>query len=316
LGDRLSEIFSRQEKFTANFIHPRVAGVGTKRAYSKQMVLGMLSELDELLRATGNWKGHRYGAISELPRGVLEECVDIFKYLLNILLTYGYGSDDLFAGFHEKSLVVEERFRWEKNLEALGSLDNVVAVDLDGVLAAYPENWIEFLNEFGKLPAILSLEDFSFSSVPLPSIPRHEYMKLKHRFREEGYESAKVEPTESASLFTNNLRLNGFKVVILSARPCHKYKRIMTDTIMWLQEHDFHYDAVLWDAEKHIRIIEQFPTLRFMVEDHPRIALEVASLGYKVYLVDRPYNQDVKHPNISRVSSLMDINKGQECCID
>lgn len=308
--DELAEMFKQQSAFQRNFFQPEGADDEARTDYTKEMVLNIIEELDELLKATGNWKEHRYEPSQPRKSGIQEECVDVFKYLVNIMLAYGITPSSFMKAFDSKSLVVEERYAWEKTLSSLKLKDKVAAVDLDGVLAAYPENWLAYLSKL--LGTAYTLDDFSFIEAPLPSIPRNVYMRLKHEYRESGHETLYVDVVSGAASFTNALRLRGYKVIILSARPYKKYKRMLADTILWLRKHRIHYDAVLWDQHKHVRIIEQFPQLSFMVEDNPRIASQVASLGYRCYLLNRPYNQGVSHPNISRVSKLDEIVKEVE----
>jgi hypothetical protein len=208
----------------------------------------------------------------------------------------------------EKSMVVEERFAWEKALASFNDMDKVAAIDLDGVLAAYPEGWLDYLNKELKPNVPFTMVDFNFTDAPLPGIDRRTYMALKHDYREAGRESIDVKAFHGVDLFTKALKDLGYKIVILSARPFRLYKRMMGDTICWLKKNKVLYDAILWDQEKHIRIIEQLPFLKFMVEDNPKVAFEVASLGYQVYLIDRPYNKfDNSRQKITRVSDLMDI---------
>jgi len=310
-GDRLERIFERQRMFSKEFINPETTSEDDKISYVKEMLLHILSEGDELLKATGKWKKFRFISDETKISGIEEEAIDIFKFVLNILYAYNRLNADSFEEtFNRKSLVVEERFKWEKKLQTLTPNDKVCALDLDGVLAKYPENWINFLNQKRGLtaPIPIRLEDFQFISAPLPEIPRRKYYEWKHEFREQGFESLYVDPMEEASEFTKKVKDLGYNIIILSARPYKEYKRIMPDTIEWLRKHNILYDAVYWDSEKHVRILRDVPFLTFIVEDNPNIANEVASLGYSVYLLSRPYNKDSYiSENIVRINNLLEI---------
>jgi len=303
--DKLYEMWERQRRFTENFIPPWALQI-EKIQYTKEMLLALVAEIDELLKATGKWKMHRESPSRFSRSGLIEEAVDIFKYLLNILVVFDIKPEEFVEEFERKSLVVEERYKWEQGLTAIkASKLKAAAVDLDGVLARYPENWISYLNQ--KLCTQYTLEDYDFE-LPFPEIPRHQYYELKHEFRDKGFESASVLPFEDAAEFTKELHKRGYKIIILSARPYERYKRIQSDTILWMRNHNIEYDAFLWSSKKHIKIIEEIPHLSFMVEDDPRIANQVASMGYICFLRERPYNRE--YPTLDgviRVRNLMEI---------
>jgi len=304
--DRLAEMWEIQRRFNNNFIDPKNAYIDEKVAYVKEMLLHLVAEMDELLAATGRWKKHRFVNASPTMSGILEEGIDMLKFLINIFITFGITADEVYEEFKRKSLVVEERFKWEQTLHNLKPTDKVAAIDLDGVLARYPENWIAYLNE--NLGTQYTLQDVEFTEVPFPEIPRSKYFELKHKFRDEGFESLYVEPFEDAATFTEALKELGYKIVILSARPYQKYKRIQSDTIMWMKKHGIKYDAFIWDEKKHLRILSEVPQVEFIVEDDPRVALEVAACGYTCFLRDRPYNRNTtQSPNIIRVRTLSEI---------
>jgi len=308
--DKLEEMFEVQKRFSRNFIDPSECSEEEKIRYVTEMLINMDSEHAELLKSLGGWKKFRLEKVETKESGIIEECVDIWKFILNILYTYNVSPVEFHYNFLRKSLVVEERYKWEKELRNLTPQNKVCALDLDGCLAKYPENWIAFLNHQRGLTAEapLRLEDFQFTFAPLPQIPRRKYYEWKHEFREEGFESLHVEPMEEASEFTKKIKDLGYKIIVLSARPYKEYKRMMVDTIEWLHKHNILYDAVYWSEEKHVRILRDVPFLKFMVEDNPVIANEVASLGYKVFLINRPYNIDIKvQNNIERINNLLEI---------
>jgi len=303
--DRLNDIWEIQRRFNENFISSS-ASIDAKVAYTKEMLLHIVAEIDELLNSTGKWKNFRFSKEKPTISGIVEEAVDIWKFLLNILIVFDVKPGEFFEEFKRKSIVVEERYKWEKLLRDIKPTDKVAALDLDGVLARYPENWIEFVNR--ELGTNYTIKDFEFCEAPLPQIPRQKYYELKHKFREEGWESLHVWVFEDAPVFTRKLKEMGYKIVILSARPYKKYKRIQADTIQWMKRFHISYDAFLWDNEKHMRILEEVPNLSFMVEDDLKIANEVGALGYKVFLRDRPYNRGRIHsPNVIRVRNLLEI---------
>jgi FMN phosphatase YigB (HAD superfamily) len=274
------------------------------KRFVKEQVLCIHSELDELLEALGNWKSHRLLLKEPSTSGILEECVDIWKYLVNILTVVGLESEQFVDEFHRKSKVVEDRSQWEQVLRGLQDSKNVVVLDLDGVLAKYSEHWVRFLRQQGY-----DVDKFDCDGTHwCPQIPRIEYYELKHKFRENGFESMTVDAYEDAAAFTKGLKDRGYNIVIMSSRPYKQYKRIQTDTAMWLASHDILYDAFIWDNKKREQVLRRLPNMTFMVEDSLEIAKGIAACGYQVYLREQYYNSsDFSWRGIKRVSSLLEI---------
>ena len=79
--------------------------------------------------------------------------------------------------------------------------------------------------------------------------------------------------------------------------------------MFWLKNNKIKYDALFFDENKDEKIIQKFPKLNFMIEDHGDNALKIAKRGYKVFLVDKPYNRGIKHNNVIRVVTLKEIFK-------
>lgn len=300
----MEDLWARQEEFNVQHIDPLTASRSEVISFVKEMVLGIHSECNEILTALGEWKPHRPQQVPVKEVGILEECVDVFKYLMNILIVNGYGPKPFIDEFHRKSKVVEDRFRWENALLKMAFSEKVAAIDLDGVLAQYPESWLDFLQNHGY--PHLTMENAKGWHM-FPSIPRDKYYYLKHKFRDLGFESLTPKPFDDAAEFTKCLKDMGYDIVVLSSRPYKEYKRIQTDTSIWLDTADITVDAFVWDSKKRDRIVSQFPKLSFFVEDSRSTANEIGLLGIQVFLRDRPYNHGPLSPNVVRVESLLDI---------
>ena len=95
---------------------------------------------------------------------------------------------------------------------------------------------------------------------------------------------------EGAAELTKKLKEAGYQIIILTARPYKTYSRIYSDTLKFLNDNDIQFDAIIWDKEKHIKIIKEFPNLEFMIEDTPEICEAVAQQGYPVYVPETPAN--------------------------
>ena len=79
-----------------------------KEELTQSFILHLLEELSEILRET-NYKKHSKHIEVDVEK-LKEECVDLFKYLLNILLVWDVDAKEFSELFIKKSKIVDERF--------------------------------------------------------------------------------------------------------------------------------------------------------------------------------------------------------------
>jgi uncharacterized HAD superfamily protein len=273
----------------------------------------MIDEIMELIRET-NWKGHRKDKVHTIDSNILEESIDIFKYWLSIMVLMEYSPEDFIEEYQRKSSVVEQRYKQEKQLNF--ESNKIVGVDIDGVLADYPDCFINYVND--KVGTNFKAEDLDQYNLyeAITDIPTEVMKELKHDFRKSG-QLKKVGVLPGAKEFLQSLRNKSYKIVLLSARPYKEYRRIFADTKEWLDKNGLIYDAILWDEDKLNRLIREFGenNVSFFVEDNLKNANSI-SKSTKVYLLDKSYNQGKTDSNISRVNNLREVLEGEEKRVD
>ena len=296
-------MWNRQKEFNKNFVDYKNLSIGDKQKFTKDYVLYMHSELSEMLREI-NYKCHR-NEKDIIESNVKEEWIDIFKYWLSIGLLWDWNPETFIGEFERKSEVVEQRYIQEKQLDLVNK-DRCIAVDIDGVLANYPISFQNFIMK--KENVWVDLKGYDLYEQYAGVLGRERMIELKHEYRDSG-EKRNIPVCDGAKEFLDHFYDEAYTIILLTSRPYKKYSRIFADTIEWLKKNDLKYHAIIWDEEKNYEAIKQFPKIEFMVEDHPRFAINIAKLGYRVYLVDRPYNQGVEntHEKIDRVKSVKDI---------
>jgi uncharacterized HAD superfamily protein len=131
--------------------------------------------------------------------------------------------------------------------------------------------------------------------------------ELKHEFRKSG-ELKNVGVFPGAKVFLNTLRNKDYKIVLLSARPYKKYRRIFADTQEWLSENGLVHDAILWDEDKMDRLIREFgeDNVEFFIEDNLENANSISKTT-NVYLINKSYNKGKINENVIRVNSLKEV---------
>lgn len=293
--DKLKKMFEIQRRINEKLIG---LPIEERQQQTKQFVLAATGELYELL-AEINWNDWKK-PIDVIEANIIEEAVDVMKFLMNILLVWGVDDKIFFEQFERKSMVVEQRLKQFIVLKEIKeSRTKVCAIDLDGVIVVYPDNWIRFINS-KKGTYFINLYEVK------KAIGNKEYLDLKHEYRQTGQkEYLPLNP--GALSFVQKLKDMGYSVVIITKRPYKKYFRLFADTKKNLDGHGIPYDAILFDSEKHKVIVKELPNLEFMVEDNKVIANEVGSWSYKCFLMDNIYNQGETHPNVIRVKSFNEI---------
>lgn len=285
----LDEAWRRQTEFNANFVPFDKLNRADREAWTKDYILYIQGELIELAQNL-SWKIHRRENLQVVHSNIVEELVDIFKYWNSICLVWEVTPEKFIQEWLRKTEVVEQRFRQEY-ARPWNPTDYkaCVVVDIDGVLADYVKGFLEFVcRETGV--EIPEPHEKDFYSHIGRFVGYERAYELKHQFRERG-QKLLLDVLPGSVEFMNRMRQEGAYLLLMSARPYKKYKRIMADTLQWLKAHSIPYDSILWDENKEDRIIKEYPFARFVVEDSYDNALRIASKGIPVYLRDTTYNQ-------------------------
>ena len=286
----LEKIWQVQETFNNNFVRPENLSLDEKQKYTKEYVLHIVSELDEVLREI-NWKLHRKNKEEVIRQNLIEEIVDVFKYWCSLAQMWDITPEEFSEEFRRKSLVVEQRYKQERQLKLLED-KNVIGVDIDGVLADYPNCFYTFIREtLGKEYTECTTE---------------EYVKTKHEYRSSGYKK-NLPLIEGAIEGMKKLKQAGYTIVLLTARPYHKYPRMFADTIDWLTNNNIPYDALLWNENKEEAILKEFPNMRFFIEDNLENATKISSKGKTVYLLNSKTKIEKLIPHIIAIHNWEEL---------
>ena len=299
----LQKIWNRQKKFDKFFvdtvakdlkIYDEDCTVEARELRTKELAYHMIRELTELIEET-NSKPHVLSKKEVNKQNIIEEYIDIFKYFINIGLTWGIEADDVIKEFERKSTVVEQKFNQELMLRKLTSDDKIAAIDIDGVLAAYPQSVFDWA-------LTNNLISRSYETVDEFLFDRHsfaEWHAIKHKYRSMGGKQfAKLLP--GAKELLDTLRGLGFKIVLLTARPYQKYIRIFADTIAWLKMNELHFDAIIFNRDKEDVVLSRFPNnVHIFVDDDAANVLKVAKAGVNLcYVVGSTVGSYQFHDNV------------------
>jgi len=276
--DKLLEIFEIQERFTEKFFAKQGLTIDDVRnnkelkvKWNKEYVLALSKEVYEVLDEI-DWKMHTSKKSEDVNDNVLEECVDVLKYLFGIIQLNGFNVNELHQKFIDKSKVVEAKFNQEEVMKKIKASDKKIAfIDIDGVLADWPGGFL-------KWAGYKSLAQFK------SDVDKKEQYRIKSEYRTCGIKG-KLDVLDGAVSFMQETCKN-YNVVLLTARPYKKYFRIYSDTLSWLKENDICYDAIVFDEEKEKYIINNFDPeqVAFCLDDDIGNANKLHDSGFKVYL--------------------------------
>jgi len=258
-----------------------------KVTLTKEYLLHIATEFDELLSAVGTWKTHKLRK-EEPPKisGIIEELVDILKFIINIALVWGITPDDFVEKWKEKTIVNKHKLLQEKRLIALREKP-VAIFDVDGVLNDFPEKWISYINS--QLKTEFKIRDF----LEIPKrVPFEIYKSLKHEFYEDF--SSEVEFTDEARRVLTELKRRGVSIVLLTSRPISRYKKFYYEMIVGLNRSGIPFDVLIEDREKGLRIIKDFHNVLFAVDDEPYYVKDISSYRIRALLYRKPYNSSFR----------------------
>lgn len=300
----MKRIWDDQKKFNRNFVDFGNLTQSEKETHTKDYCLQLLGEVSELLREI-NYKTHRKNH-QVIESNLKEEWIDIFKYWLSLGVLWGWDFKDFEEEYVRKSKVVEQRFGQELGKD-WNSETKCVALDIDGVLADYPLSFQNFIKQ--KTGAWVNLKGYDLYHEYGEVIGQERIRELKQLYRESG-QKRHIPLCGGAKALCDEIHSKGYRIIFLTSRPYKQYSRIFADTMEWLEKNGLKRegDAIIFDEEKNYKAIREFPSIEFMVEDNSKFAMNIAKLGYKVYLVDKNYNQGTEHENIKRIMKLGEIN--------
>jgi len=317
---QFEELYRIQEEFTEKFFREKyslspedIKSNKDKKIYwNKDYILMLIKEATEMLDEI-DFKNHVSKDTDDIEDNFLEEGIDVLKYLLGIFVINGFTADDIISKFQDKSKVVEAKFRQEKSInEIKAKKDPIAFIDIDGILATWPNNYIDFVNaklnrHYKTLPELKA------------GVDKKLQYELKNEYRLNGSKKD-LGVIEGAKGFLDRLKKDNFNIVLLTARPYKKYFRIYSDTLEWLNKHGLKYDCIIFDEEKEKYIINKFykKNVKFIVEDQIDNAKKLSENGFKVYLrfnaklyKDKTTIDDIKDTlkstNITVIKSLREI---------
>lgn len=174
-------------------------------------------------------------------------------------------------------------------------MDRICIVDVDGILNYYPECWVDFVNkETGS--------DFKDKDEVMNKLSHDVYASLKDKYRMSDFK-ANLKIRKSALEVLEYLKSKGYFIVLTTSRPFERYSSLAAMTAKWLDKNNVPYDALITKSER----LKKFPHADFCIEDELEDTNLIAKAGYKVFLFNKSCDNEILHPNVTRIKDLKKI---------
>lgn len=284
----LNQLFEDQLDFQTMMIRDGAYPAATheeRTARTKEMVLHLFSEADELLRASGAWKFHRNVPVRENREHVKIELIDMFKYWMIVALIQGITPEELVDAYWTKSMVVRQRYteEWIRTTH-----EQSVLIDIDNVLADYMAGFLVW----GHMMGYIQTKNFNRLRLTRPAylnaqsmdIEEGLYATMKHEFRvSQQHRLLPLMP--GARDFLSEIRYLGYQIILLTSRPIHRYPNLYGDTLHWLKLNNMSYDFIWWAQDKGAEAVERLPVnnIMFAVDDEYQFVEQLNSRGIMTF---------------------------------
>ena len=246
---------------------------------SKNFAIHLIKEATEVLDEL-SFKMHRAGK-GEVDRdNILEELVDVQKFLWGWMQIWNFSYDQFVDEFKRKSMVVEQRFAFEQSLPVLVN-HPVALIDIDGCLAEYPGYFYDWA--VANYYPTHSRHEFKRLYDAMPLLAREN---IKTAYRQSGAK-AMIPLLPGAKEFLQTLRRkSNIKIVLYTNRPYNVHYRIYPDTLEWLETNDLPHDGIVWSIDKGVDGLKLFKNIVFAVEDTLENVLRLQRAGITTIGID------------------------------
>jgi len=298
----LSVALRRQKAFSNIFFNSDTFTDQEREQMTKSFALELHAEVSDLVSSI-NFKDHH--AVKKMPDRVkiMYESVDVFRYMLAIMNTWGITAEEFQSAFDDKDSYLHHRHRLQTNK---WNGQPVAILDMDDVLVEFRQCFFDWLRDTKGVDISYDCPEYYAASAAQDL--GHNTEQLFQEFIA-NRELRNIHTAVNAVEFTKKLQDLGYWVQILTARPADN-PLCLFDTSTWLHKSGIYFDGIAFSGEKFRWIIQsEFAgKVAFCVDDSPKHAAEFASHGLKTFSPIQPYNTAlIKQEGVVLVKNLLEI---------
>jgi hypothetical protein len=269
-----------------------------KEKITQENVLCAHAELSALVNATNYKNHHTHSEPKTNRKTVLYETVDVIRYMMATLNTWGITPDEFETAFNKKDVYLNKSHKLQQKTWKKGQ--PVAIVDIDDVLAEFRAGFASWLNKKFNVEVDLDTKEYYFISA-LSKIDMNSESVFKMFLDEGGFETLDIN-THNLEIL-HQLKHRGYWIQLLTARP-EEELQCLYDTYYWLEQYSIPYDTLSFSPEKFrwCAKSEYYDSgdIAFAIDDAPKHANDYASHGIKCFVPQKPYNtlDSCQHDNI------------------
>ena len=271
-----------------------------KEKITQENVLCAHAELSALVNAT-NYKNHHSHSEPIANRAtVLYETVDVIRYMMATLNTWGITSKEFERAFEKKDVYLNKHYelqqkKWEGQPVAI--------IDIDDVLANFREGFSNWLDKKFGVRADVDSKEYYFITA-LSKINLNSEHVFKMFLDDEGFANLTVDTDNLEILW--QLKHKGYWIHLLTARP-EEELQCLYDTYFWICQQNIPCDAISFSPEKFRWCAKSkyydAGAIKFAIDDAPKHAEDYAKHGIKCLVPLKSYNDHLDNANIFHFNS-------------
>ena len=266
-----------------------------KEKITQENVLCAHAELSALVNATNYKNHHSHSEPLANRKTVLYETVDVIRYMMATLNTWGITSEEFEEAFDKKDVYL---FKHHELQQKKWEGQEVVIVDIDDVLANFREGFSSWLDrKFGVRPDVNSKEYYFISA--LSQIDLNSETVFKMFLDDGGFANLSIDTHNLELLW--QLKHQGYWIHLLTARP-EEELQCLYDTYFWIWQQNIPCDAISFSPEKFRWCAKSKyydeGAIKFAIDDAPKHAEDYANHGIKCLVPRKSYNEHLKNENI------------------
>ena len=287
--DSFSCMQELQEKFSDLFFNKQDMSNEKKEEMTRSFALALHHEVSSLVGEI-NFKDHVLGRKKVVPKSILYEGVDVFRYLLAVLNLWDFTPDDFLQAFRDRDFFLHMRHALENNR---WDGEPVVIVDIDDVLCSFREGFSEWLRDKKEIP--VDVNSTEYYHVKVVQDAGHSPEALFEEFID-SRELPKLKAVRPIIDAINLLHSEGFWIHLLTARPSGNLQ-CLYDTYAWLGQSGLKFDKVSFSAEKLIWLVktDYFEEKKVVcaIDDSTKHSMEYAKHGVRILSPKMSYNNEL-----------------------
>lgn len=267
-----------------------------KEKITQENVLCAHAELSSLVNATNYKNHHLHSEPLANRKTVLYETVDVIRYMMATLNTWGITSTEFENAFNKKDIYLNKHYELQQKEWKSGQ--PVAIIDIDDVLANFRVGFSDWLYKKFGVRANVNSKEYYFITA-LSQINLNSESVFKMFLDDEGFASLTINPDTLELL--HQLKHKGYWIHLLTARP-EEELQCLYDTYFWIWQQNIPCDAISFSPEKFRWCAKSkyydANAIKFAIDDAPKHANDYAKHGIKCLVPLKSYNDYLNHENI------------------